>query len=98
MDSGIRTETSTWEAAATCARKNTNLRASNKTSPQKKGEPLLVKMDEGPLKGDPTKFAGLKPAFSKDGTITAANASSINDGASALVLASERAVKERKLE
>ena len=66
--------------------------------PQKKGEPLLVKLDEGPLKGDPTKFAGLKPAFSKDGTITAANASSINDGASALVLASERAVKEHKLE
>jgi acetyl-CoA C-acetyltransferase len=65
--------------------------------PQKKGEPILVKLDEGPLKGDPTKFASLKPAFSKDGTITAANASSINDGASALVLASERAVKEHKL-
>lgn len=66
--------------------------------PQKKGEWLSVKLDEGPLKGDPSKFAGLKPAFSKDGTITAANASSINDGASALVLASERAVKEHKLE
>ena len=66
--------------------------------PQKKGEPLLVKADEGPPKGDPSKFAGLKPAFSKDGTVTAANASSINDGASALVLASERAVKEHKLE
>jgi acetyl-CoA C-acetyltransferase len=65
---------------------------------QKKGEPLSVKADEGPGKGDPTKFASLKPAFSKDGTITAANASSINDGASALVLASERAVKEHKLE
>jgi acetyl-CoA C-acetyltransferase len=65
---------------------------------QKKGEPLSVKVDEGPAKGDPTKFATLKPAFSKDGTITAANASSINDGASALVLASERAVKEHKLE
>jgi acetyl-CoA C-acetyltransferase len=65
---------------------------------QKKGEPLSVKADEGPSKGDPSKFASLKPAFAKDGTITAANASSINDGASALVLASERAVKERKLE
>jgi acetyl-CoA C-acetyltransferase len=65
---------------------------------QKKGEPLSVKTDEGPSKGDPSKFASLKPAFAKDGTITAANASSINDGASALVLASERAVKERKLE
>jgi acetyl-CoA C-acetyltransferase len=66
--------------------------------PQKKGDPLVVKADEGPGKGDPTKFAALKPAFSKEGTITAANASSINDGASALVLASEKAVKEHKLE
>ena len=66
--------------------------------PQKKGEPLSVKTDEGPTKGDPSKFGTLRPAFSKDGTITAANASSINDGASALVLASEKAVKEHKLE
>ena len=57
-----------------------------------------MKVDEGPAKGDPAKFAQLKPAFHKDGTITAANASSINDGASALVLASEKAVKEHKLE
>jgi acetyl-CoA C-acetyltransferase len=66
--------------------------------PQRKGDPLMVKQDEGPTKGDPGKFASLKPAFSKDGTITAANASSINDGASALVLATEKAVKEHKLE
>jgi acetyl-CoA C-acetyltransferase len=66
--------------------------------PQKKGEALLVKDDEGPPNGKPDKFPGLKPAFQKDGTITAANASSINDGASALVLASEKAVKEHKLE
>jgi len=66
--------------------------------PQKKGDPLLVSADEGPAKGDPSKFAGLKPAFGKDGTITAANASSINDGASALILASEAAVKTHKLE
>jgi acetyl-CoA C-acetyltransferase len=65
--------------------------------PQKKGDALLVKDDEGPPGGKPEKFAGLKPAFQKDGTITAANASSINDGASALVLASEKAVKEHKL-
>ena len=65
--------------------------------PQRKGDPLLVKLDEGPAKGDPSKFAGLKPAFSKDGTITAANASSINDGAAALVLASEKAVKQHGL-
>jgi acetyl-CoA C-acetyltransferase len=66
--------------------------------PGKKGEVTVVKADEGPAKGDPSKFASLKPAFSKDGTITAANASSINDGASALVLASEKAVREHKLE
>jgi acetyl-CoA C-acetyltransferase len=66
--------------------------------PQRKGDPLSVKLDEGPTKGDPSKFSSLKPAFSKDGTITAANASSINDGASALILATEKAVKEHKLE
>lgn len=66
--------------------------------PQKKGDALVVKDDEGPPAGKPEKFASLKPAFQKDGTITAANASSINDGASALVLASEKAVKEHKLE
>lgn len=65
--------------------------------PQKKGDALLVTTDEGPGKGDPSKFASLRPAFSKDGTITAANASSINDGASALVLASEAAVKKHNL-
>jgi acetyl-CoA C-acetyltransferase len=66
--------------------------------PQRKGDPVAVKLDEGPSKGDPSKFGALKPAFSKDGTITAANASSINDGASALVLVSEKALKEHKLE
>jgi acetyl-CoA C-acetyltransferase len=66
--------------------------------PQKKGDPAIVKLDEGPSKGDPAKFSSLRPAFSKDGTITAANASSINDGASALVLASEAAVKAHRLE
>jgi acetyl-CoA C-acetyltransferase len=64
---------------------------------QKKGDPLVVKVDEGPSKGDPNKFAALKPAFSKDGTITAANASSLNDGASALVLVSEKGLKSRGL-
>lgn len=65
--------------------------------PQKKGDPVMVKLDEGPAKGDPAKIGSLRPAFSKDGTITAANASSINDGASALVLASEAAVKKHGL-
>ena len=68
------------------------------TVPQKKGDAVTITQDEGPPAGKPEKFAGLKPAFSKDGSITAANASSINDGASALVLASEEAVKQHKLE
>jgi acetyl-CoA C-acetyltransferase len=59
---------------------------------------VAVKADEGPAKGDPAKIPTLRPAFSKDGTITAANASPINDGASALVLASEAAVKKHNLE
>jgi acetyl-CoA C-acetyltransferase len=46
-----------------------------------------VDKDEQPLKGDPSKIPTLRPAFSKEGTITAANASSISDGAAALVLA-----------
>jgi len=46
----------------------------------------MVDKDEQPLKGDPSKIPTLRPAFSKDGTITAANASSISDGAAALVL------------
>ena len=64
---------------------------------QKKGDPILVSDDEEPGKGDPSKFAKLRPAFASDGTITAANASSINDGAAALVLASEGAVKRHGL-
>jgi acetyl-CoA C-acetyltransferase len=66
--------------------------------PQRKGADLLVDRDEEPGRGDPSKFDKLRPAFTKDGTITAANASSINDGAAALVLASEAAVKRHGLE
>ena len=65
--------------------------------PQRKGDPIVVSEDEEPSRGDPSKFDKLRPAFKKDGTITAANASSINDGASALVLATEKAVKEQNL-
>ena len=46
---------------------------------------ILITEDEQPAKADPAKIPTLKPAFSKDGTITAANASSISDGAAALV-------------
>jgi acetyl-CoA C-acetyltransferase len=48
--------------------------------------PTTVTLDEQPSKADPAKIPTLKPAFSKDGTITAANASSISDGAAALVM------------
>ncbi len=65
--------------------------------PQKKGEPTLVSLDEEPGRGDPSKFDKLRPAFAKDGTITAANASTINDGASALVLASKAALEAHGL-
>jgi acetyl-CoA C-acetyltransferase len=62
-----------------------------------KGEKSLVADDEEPKRYLPEKMPGLKPAFKKDGTITAANASKIDDGAAAVVLASERAVRERGL-
>jgi len=52
-----------------------------------------VSKDEQPLKADPSKIPGLKPAFAKDGTITAANASSISDGAAALVMTRESVAK-----
>lgn len=65
--------------------------------PQRSGEPLLVTEDEEPGRGKPEKFASLRPAFDKAGTITAANASSVNDGAAAVVLASEAAVKKHGL-
>ncbi len=53
----------------------------------------LVQVDEEPTRTDFAKVPGLKPAFEKTGTITAANASKINDGAAALVLMSESAAK-----
>jgi acetyl-CoA C-acetyltransferase len=61
--------------------------------PQGRGEPLLVDTDEGPGKAKLDKIPTLKPAFSKDGTVTAANASSINDGAAALLVCSAEAAR-----
>ena len=57
----------------------------------------MVDKDEQPLKGDPSKIPGLRPAFSKDGTITAANASSISDGAAALLLTRASLAEEKGL-
>ncbi len=65
---------------------------------EQKGGSLQVSVDEEPGRGKPEKMAGLKPAFEKEGTITAANASKIDDGAAAVVLASGEAVKARGLE
>jgi len=60
--------------------------------PQKGGDPILVSEDEEPKKVKFEKIGSLKPAFMKDGTVTAANASKINDGAAALVvMSSEKA-------
>jgi len=62
--------------------------------PQRKGDPLLVSEDEEYRNVILEKIPQLRPAFSKDGTVTAANASTINDGASALVLMSSDKAKE----
>ena len=56
--------------------------------PQRRGEALSIDTDEEPARGRLDKMSKLRPAFDREGTITAANASSINDGAAALVLAS----------
>ena len=64
---------------------------------QKKGETLVMERDEEPFNVKFEKIPGLKPAFQKDGTVTAANASSMNDGAAALILVSEEKLKELNL-
>lgn len=65
--------------------------------PQRKGDPVMFDTDEGPGKADFAKMSGLKPAFEKDGTITAANASTINDGAAALLVTSADFAKKHGL-
>jgi acetyl-CoA C-acetyltransferase len=62
--------------------------------PQRKGDPILVSEDEEYKNVQLDKIPTLRPAFDKEGTITAANASKLNDGASALILASEEAVEK----
>ena len=65
--------------------------------PQRKGAALVISEDEEFKKVNFDKIPALRPAFTKEGTVTAANASTINDGASAIVLASEKMVKELNL-
>lgn len=62
--------------------------------PQRKGEPVLVSKDEEPFNVKFDKIPQLSPAFIKDGTVTAANASTMNDGAAALVLMSREKADE----
>ncbi len=65
--------------------------------PQRKGDPIVVTEDEEPKRANFEKMVTLKPAFQKDGTVTAANASSINDGAAALVVMSREEADRRGL-
>jgi acetyl-CoA C-acetyltransferase len=62
-----------------------------------RGVDSKVAADEQPAKADPKKIPTLKPAFAKDGTVTAANSSSISDGAAALIVASAEEAKKRGL-
>ncbi|MFL5789527.1 MAG: acetyl-CoA C-acyltransferase [Flavisolibacter sp.] len=67
------------------------------TIPSKKGDPVVINKDEEPWNVKFDKIASLKPAFGKEGTVTAANASTMNDGAAALVLMSSEKAKELNL-
>ncbi|AFL82284.1 acetyl-CoA acetyltransferase [Aequorivita sublithincola DSM 14238] len=62
--------------------------------PQRRGEPVIVSEDEEYKNVKMDKISSLRPAFTKDGTVTAANASTINDGAGAMILMSEAKAKE----
>jgi acetyl-CoA C-acetyltransferase len=64
------------------------------TIPQKSGDPIIISEDEEPKKVKFEKIPTLKPAFQKDGTVTAANASKINDGAAAVVVMSKQKADE----
>jgi acetyl-CoA C-acetyltransferase len=57
--------------------------------PQRKGDPIVFDVDERPMETSAEKMGRLRPAFKKDGTVTAGNASGINDAAAALLLMSE---------
>ncbi len=65
--------------------------------PQKRGEPIIVAEDEEFKNVKIEKIPALRPAFTKEGTVTAANASTINDGAAAMILMSAEKVKELNL-
>ena len=62
--------------------------------PQRRGDPLIVERDDEPFRVDLDKMGSLRPAFQKDGTVTAGNASKINDGAAAVVLTTSEKATE----
>ncbi len=67
------------------------------TVPQRKGDPIIVDTDEHPRETSPEKLAKLRALFADPGTITAGNASGVNDGAAALLVASKEAAEEQGL-
>jgi len=87
------------QAKAAAAQANGRLAAeiTPVTIPQKKGDPVVVDRDEHPRETSVEALGKLRPIVKADGTVTAGNASGVNDGAAALILASEAAVKARGL-
>ncbi|MCP4933470.1 MAG: acetyl-CoA C-acetyltransferase [bacterium] len=67
------------------------------TIPQRRGDPIVFEQDEGPRATTQEKLGGLRAVFKKDGSVTAGNASSINDGAAAVILMSEEKAKKKGL-
>ena len=72
-------------------------RSSRSSIPQRKGDPVKVDQDEHPRLTSLDALAKLRPIVRKDGTVTAGNASGVNDGAAALIVASEEAAKRHGL-
>lgn len=66
--------------------------------PQRKGDPVVFDTDENPREVTAEKLGGMRPAFKKDGTVTAGNASSLNDGAAVVMICSAEKAKELGLE
>jgi acetyl-CoA C-acetyltransferase len=65
--------------------------------PQRKGDPVIFDTDERPMETSTEKMSKLRPAFKRDGTVTAGNASGINDGAAALLLMSSEKASQMEL-
>jgi acetyl-CoA C-acetyltransferase len=87
------------QARAAAAQKSGRLAAeiTPVTIPQRKGDPIVVEADEHPRATTMEALAKLKPIVRPDGTVTAGNASGVNDGAAALIVASEDAAKRHGL-